>query len=89
MPAPGGVVAALADALVMAPFGIAEAILDAVDERGADLLSAVDEFRVAGREPDQRRLIGTQRVGEIGRQMVIDAEALRIGRDLLHADLLG
>ncbi len=55
------VVAAVADAFVMAPFGVAKTVLDAVDERGVDLLSAVYELRIAGHQPDQRRLVGAER----------------------------
>ena len=68
---------------------MAEAILDAVDQGRLDLLAAVGEHRIGGRHPQQRRFAGAKRHGEIGRQIVVDAEALGIFGDERHADVAG
>ena len=74
---PVGIVAALALALVMPPDGLAVAVLDAVHQRGADLLAAIGELRIARDHAEQRSLIGAQRIGQQRRQLVIDSKAQR------------
>ena len=85
---PGIGLAALADALVVAPDGVTPAVLDAVDERRLHLLAAVRQHAVAGREPHERRLAGAERHGQHGQQVIVDAEALGVVDDDRHAEVL-
>ena len=55
----------------------AVAILDAVDQRGVDFLAAIDELGIAGRHAHQRGFVRAQRIRQIGRQLVVNAEADR------------
>jgi len=40
-------------------------VLHAIDQRGFQLASAIDEFGIAGGQAQQRRHLRTERVGEI------------------------
>ncbi len=68
--------------------GVAVAVLDAVDQRRLDLAAAVVEHRVGADHAQQRGLARAQREREIGRQVVIDTEALGVFADQRHADVL-
>jgi len=63
-------------------------VLDTVDQRRRDLLAAVDELRITGGHPQQSRSGRAQRVGQQRLQMIVDAKAVGIGHDLVHADSL-
>ena len=82
-------VAAFAYALVVAVERMAPAILDAVDEGRLDPLAAVGQHRIGRGHAQQRRLARAKRHREIGRQIVIDAEALGVFGDERHADVAG
>ena len=88
LPALGGRAAA-AFALVVLVDGVAVAILDAIDQRRLDAAAAVRKHRVGGDHAHDCRLARAERVGEIVRQIVIDAEALCILADQRHADVFG
>ena len=75
-------------ALVVLVDGVAVAVLDAVDQRRDHAPAAVVEHRIGGDHAQHRRLAGAERVGQIRRQLVIDAEALGIFGDQRHADVL-
>ena len=68
---------------------VAPAVLDAVDQRRLDPLAAIGQHRIGGGHAHQRRLAGAERHREIGRQIVIDAEALGVFGDQRHADVAG
>ena len=89
LPGPGVGLAGLARGLVVAPDGLAPAVLDAVDEGRAHLAPAVGDHAVARRQAQKRRLAGAERHGEHRQQVVIDAEAARVLGDERHAEVLG
>ena len=65
------------------------AILDAVDQGFLDSLAAVGEHRIGGGQPHQGRFAGTKRHRQVGRQIVVDTEALGIFGDERHPDIAG
>ena len=81
--------AALAGALVVAVDGLAVAVLHPVDQRRLDLEPAVGDLGIGGDHLVERRLAGAERIGEQPRHVVVDAEALAVARDRVHADVLG
>ena len=85
---PFGGVAADAFALVVLVDGVAVAVLDAVDQRRLHPAAAVVEHRIGGDHAQHGGLAGAERVGQIRRQFVIDAEPLGVFGDQRHADVL-
>ena len=81
--------AAVAGALVVAVDGLAVAVLHPVDQRRLDPQPAVGEHRVGRDHVVERRLAGAERIGEQLRHVVVDAEALGVLADDVHADVLG
>ena len=84
---PRGDVAAVAGARIVTIDRDAVAVLDAVDQRGVDLFSAVHDFRITRRHAHQCRFLRTEYVREIRRQTVVNAKSDRDRRDLVQADL--
>ena len=67
----------------------AVAVLNAIDQGRRNSLAAIDQHRIGGGMPQQRRLAGAERHRIFPRHVVHDAEALdRLG-DRLHADHRG
>ena len=85
---PGIGLAALADALVVAPDGGPQRSWMRSISVGPHLLAAIGEHAVAGRQPHERRLAGAERHGQHGQQIVVDAEALGVVDDDRHAEVL-
>ena len=81
-------VAADAFALVVLVDGMAVAVLNAVDQGRDDAPAAIVEHRIGGDHAQHGGFAGAQRVGQIWRQLVIDAEALGIFGDQRHAEVL-
>ncbi len=81
-------VAAAAFALVVTEDGVTVAVLDAVDQRRLDLPAAVVEHGISTDHAKQRRFACAERKREVGRQVVVDAEALGVFADQRHADVL-
>ena len=67
---------------------MAVAILNAVDQRRLDALAAVREHRIGRDHAHHGGLARAERERQIGRQIVIDAEALGVFGDQRHADVL-
>ena len=84
-----GIIAARAVAALVPEQRPAIAILHPVDQRGFDLLAAVDQHPVSAGEIHQCGLGRTQRNGEIGREAVVDPEVPRDFHDPAHADFVG
>ena len=57
---------------VMAEYGAAVAVLDAVDQRGVDLLAAVVDHRIGRHHLQQRGLARPQRHGQLAWQLIIN-----------------
>ena len=83
-----GRVAAAAFARVVLEDGVAVAILDAIDQGRLHAAAAIGEHRIGRDHPHHRGFAGAERIGQVVRQFVIDAEAPGIFADQGHADVL-
>ena len=60
-----------------------------VDHRRLDLFAAIGDDAVGRRHLEQRGFAGSQRIGQLVRNLVINAHALRQFADLVHAEIIG
>ena len=67
---------------------MAVTVLNAVDQGRLHAPAAIGEHRIGRDHPHHRGLAGAERIGQIVRQFVIDAEALGVFADQGHADVL-
>ena len=81
--------AAQALALVVAVDGMAPAVLDAVDQGRLDALAAIGQHGIGRDHAHKRGFAGAERHGQIGRHVVVNAEAARVFGDQRHADVAG
>ena len=73
----------------MAEDRLAVAVLDAVDHRRLDLLAAIGEHRIGRNHPQHRGFAGAERHGKHRQHLVVDAEALGIFGNEVHAHVVG
>ena len=68
--------------------GAAIAVLHPVDQSGLHPLTAIGEHRIGRNHLIQRGFLTAERVRQQGREVVVNAETLRIAADHIHPDLL-
>ena len=56
--------------------GVAVTVLNTIDQRRLHAAAAIGEHRIGRHHPHDRGFAGAERIGQIVRQIVVDAEPL-------------